>query len=412
MAYWVNEFGTWLGEIALTILVYDRTHSPLATAGLFLTLRFLPALLAPLLAARVEALRARIVLPTLYVLEALLYAALGLVVAHRSAMPAVLVLAAIDAALAIVAKTIIRSATANGLVKRELLREGNTIINIGWMASGACAPVIGGALVAWKGTEAALLIDAATFAVTAVLAATASGIHVESERDESFMQRLRGGLGVLRKPGSVRRLTFALALVLLLGALPIPVEVVFAKRTLHTTDAGYGVLLGSWGLGMVIGGAIFGSLRDVDLTRVFRIGIVVIALGYGVLSGAPSLAIACVGSAIGGIGNGSGWVAALTALQERIPLKRQSAVMAVLEGLNQVMPALGFAAGGAITAASSPRAAYGAAAIGVALVGLLIAVHRIDRVPLSLVEAGSPAVDTQESEALGRNLSVATPDIG
>ncbi len=414
IAYWVNEFGTWLGEIALAILVYDRTHSPLATAGLFLTLRFLPALVAPLLTARVEALRTRVVLPALYLLEGLLYGLLGLVVAHHGSMAAVLALAAFDAALAIVAKTLIRSASTNLLVGRGLLREGNTIVNIGWMASGACAPLIGGILVATQGAASALLIDAATFVLTAVLVGTASGIHVESEIDETFRERLRAGLAVLRRPGPIQRLTLALALVLLLGALPIPVEIVFAKRTLRTTDVGYGLLLGSWGAGMVLGGAIFGLLRNVDLTRIFRVGIVVIAIGYGVLAAAPTLAVACVGSAIGGIGNGSGWVAALTALQERIPLKRQSAVMAVLEGLNQVMPALGFAIGGAVTAAWSPRVAYGIAAIGVACVALLFTVRRIDQIPLRLVAPGTTGTDlnAQESEAEHRNVSLASPTIG
>ena len=32
-AYTVNELGNWIGEIALAVLVYDQTGSPLATAG-------------------------------------------------------------------------------------------------------------------------------------------------------------------------------------------------------------------------------------------------------------------------------------------------------------------------------------------------------------------------------------------
>ncbi len=74
-AYWVNEFGNWIGEIALTILTYDRTHSPLATAAFFLSVRFLPALLAPVLTARLETLRPRVVLAALYLLEAAFFAA-------------------------------------------------------------------------------------------------------------------------------------------------------------------------------------------------------------------------------------------------------------------------------------------------------------------------------------------------
>src|SRR5258708_21745 len=50
--YAVNELGDWMGIIALSVLVFHRTHSVLATARLFLRTRFLPPLLAPGLAAR------------------------------------------------------------------------------------------------------------------------------------------------------------------------------------------------------------------------------------------------------------------------------------------------------------------------------------------------------------------------
>jgi NAD(P)-dependent dehydrogenase (short-subunit alcohol dehydrogenase family) len=35
-AYSVNELGNWLGDVALAVVVYDRTGSALATAALFL----------------------------------------------------------------------------------------------------------------------------------------------------------------------------------------------------------------------------------------------------------------------------------------------------------------------------------------------------------------------------------------
>src|SRR5436189_16365 len=46
-AYLVNELGNWLGEIALALLIFDFTVSPIATAGLFLSIQFVPALAAP-----------------------------------------------------------------------------------------------------------------------------------------------------------------------------------------------------------------------------------------------------------------------------------------------------------------------------------------------------------------------------
>ena len=47
LAYLVNELGNWLGEIALAVLVFDQTGSPMATAALFCGMHFAPALLGP-----------------------------------------------------------------------------------------------------------------------------------------------------------------------------------------------------------------------------------------------------------------------------------------------------------------------------------------------------------------------------
>ena len=63
VAYLVNELGNWLGEIALAVLVYDQTGSPMATAALFCGMQFLPALIGPPIVARLENLPARLTLP-------------------------------------------------------------------------------------------------------------------------------------------------------------------------------------------------------------------------------------------------------------------------------------------------------------------------------------------------------------
>ena len=80
LAYLVNELGNWLGEIALAILVFDQTGSPMATAALFCGMHFAPALLAPPLVARLEALPVRVALPGLYAAEAAAFALLALLV--------------------------------------------------------------------------------------------------------------------------------------------------------------------------------------------------------------------------------------------------------------------------------------------------------------------------------------------
>ena len=74
LAYLVNEFGNWLGEIALAILVFDQTGSPMATAALFCGMHFAPAVLGPPLVARLESAPVRYSLPGLYAAEAVAFA--------------------------------------------------------------------------------------------------------------------------------------------------------------------------------------------------------------------------------------------------------------------------------------------------------------------------------------------------
>ena len=92
--YALNEMGDWMGIIALSVLVYEATESPLATAVLFLGTRFLPAFLAPLLVTRIERPPPRIALPLVYCGETAAFGALALLAPHFS-LAAVVALATV-----------------------------------------------------------------------------------------------------------------------------------------------------------------------------------------------------------------------------------------------------------------------------------------------------------------------------
>lgn len=386
-AYTINELGNWIGDVALAILVFDRTGSALATATLFLALRFAPALLAPLLTTRVEVLPPARILPVLYLAEGVIFGVIALI-ARRFSLPVLLVLAALDGMVAIAAKALIRSVNVAVLGTPELLRQGNAVINMGAMIGGAIGPALAGLLVAAAGASAALALDAASFAVCALLVASARGLRATGDHQASAFGRLRAGLREVSLRPAARRLLVATALALLFGAAVIPIEVVFAKRTLHAGDSGYGFLIGAWGVGLTVGGAVFAGGARYRLNTFIGAGIGMIAAGYAGLAASPNLLVACLFSALGGIGNGIWWIAVVTDLQQAIPSSAQAAVMAVLESVNQVMPALGFIIGGVVTALSSPRMAYAVAAAGVAVV--LIAQMRPR--PESRTEPG-PATD-------------------
>jgi MFS family permease len=373
-AYTINELGNWVGDVALAVLVFDRTGSALATAALFLALRFLPALLGPLLTSRIEVYDARRVLPTIHLAEGLIFLVLAWVATHFS-LPAVLAVGALDGALAIAASALSRGATASLLLADDALRRGNAILNMGFSIGGALGPALAGILVSTLGPSAALLVDAGTFGVVALILATARGVRIERSDEASWAARLRSGLSDAWKRPAVRRLLVAQAFALIFFTLVIPIEVVYAKRSLHAGDAGYGALLGSWGAGMVLGSIVFAVAGRLRILLVIAISTLLIGAGYAGISVSHTLLLACVFSGLGGVGNGAQWIAVVTAVQQSVAATAQSSVMALIGAINQVMPGVGFLLGGVITTVASPRTAYAVAACGVLAVVLLSAMR-------------------------------------
>src|SRR5262249_45367666 len=111
-SYGLNELGDWMGIVALSVLVFDRTGSALATAALFLGTRFLPALVAPLLVAKVEQPPPRVALPAIYCGEAAAFGGLALLAGGDFFLAGVVALAVVDGALALTGRALTRAVVA------------------------------------------------------------------------------------------------------------------------------------------------------------------------------------------------------------------------------------------------------------------------------------------------------------
>jgi MFS family permease len=105
----------------------------------------------------------------------------------------------------------------------------------------------------------------------------------------------------------------------------------------------------------------------------FVLSTLVIGASYLGLAAAPTLAVACLVSVVGGTGNGVQWVSAISAVQELTESGMQARVMAVLESIGAAMPGIGFAIGGVIAAIASPRTTFLVAGLGVIAIVCLIA---------------------------------------
>jgi MFS family permease len=370
--YAVNELGDWMGIIALSLLVFDRTDSALATAGLFLGTRFLPALAAPILVTHGERSPPRFALPVIYCGEAAAFGALALLAGSFS-LAGVIVVATIDGALALTGRSLTRAVVAALLEPTGELRAGNALLNIAFTGGAALGPGLAGLVVAGFGVQIALLLDAVSFYVIAWILLTAGPLPQAEPEPGRMRDRVRAGVAYLREKVILRRLLIAQGAAFVFFAAVIPVEVIYAKQTLGTSDSGYGLMLASWGVGMVLGSLLFAAVRKAPLAYLLLFSTLAVGAGYLGLAAAPTLALACVASVVGGAGNGVQWVSAISAVQELTAQGMQARVMSVLESIGAAMPGVGFAIGGLIATVASPRATFLFAGAGVFVIVALVA---------------------------------------
>jgi MFS family permease len=381
-AYAVNRLGTWIGVIALMLAVFDHTHSALAVAALLLAGQALPAFLVPVLVARVEASKRRSELSGLYFFEAVATAGLAILLWHFS-LPLILLLAALDGTAALAASALLRAEVARAAREEvealpegelqgtggldeaasEAERKANAALNIAFSGTFVLGPVVGGAIVPWAGAPAALFIDVGSFLVCGVLLL---GLHphVEEAGGDSVRNRLRAAWSHINTAPSLRGLLLAEAVALICFESGGPIEIAYAKASLHAGDGGFGLIVTSWGSGAVLGSIVFARWVRRPLGATLSLGTVAIGMGYVGFALAPSLAVACIAALLGGIGNGLQWPSLISVVQKLTPQDLQGRMMGAVESLGAVCLAIGLPLGGALVALSTPRVAFLVVGVG------------------------------------------------
>jgi MFS family permease len=372
LSYALNEMGDWMGVIALSVLVFDQTGSAIATAVLFIATQFLPGLLVPVFVARAEQAPPRVALPLIYSGETAAFAALALLATNFS-LTGVFVLAALDGILAVGSRALTRSVVVSLLEPAGELRAGNAILNLAYTWGAAIGPAIAGLVVAKFSVQFALLLDAVSFCAMGWIIVSCRGLPNPETEEGTLRERVRAGLAHIRGRVTLRRLLLAKAAAFVFFSAVIPVEVIFAKETLGVGDTGYGILLASWGAGMVVGGFAFAALRRAPLPLLLFLSTLAVGVSYLGIAAAPTLFLACAASVVGGSGNGVQWVGVISAVQELTGAQMQARVLGVLESIGAAMPGVGFLLGGLIAAASSPRVTFLVAGVGVLAIACIAA---------------------------------------
>ncbi len=395
----VNIVGNGIGDVAILVLVFDQTSSALATALIFIAKKFLPAIVAPALSARIEGLPARLSLSVAYFVEAVLFVVLALL-ADNFMLSLVTLIAFFDGTIAMSARAVLRSSAASVLKPRGELRSGNSLINLAFVGGYVLGEAAGGGLVAAVGVRDALLINAATFLVAGLTLLNVAGLPGRVASAAAWRYRLKEGFAYVRHHDLLMPLLITLGVTVMLSDLVLPLEVIFVKETLGQGDAAFGLFLAAWSAGMAIGGIWFALSRSRRLEVLLLISMVLMGVAFIGTALSPNIYVAGSVQVIGGFGNGFQWVALITLVQEVTDDRFQVRVMSVLESVDKFMPGIGFILGGLIGSLFSIRLGFFIAGVGVLLV-VITAYFKLRELPWSKYR---PTDDRHEQVEFGSAL--------
>jgi MFS family permease len=375
-AYTVNSLGDWLGQLALSVVILQKSGGAMAVSALWIFGRLIPSLLAPPLLSRLERHGDRLLLCGSHSLEAVVFGCLAFAVAMGLPLGLVLALAALDGLLAVSARSVTKASVVRAARQHGCHEEANALLGVAFTVTFAAGPALAGLLVAVLGAPTVLALDGISFALAAIILAGVGNLRGEERQAPARQVAFRQTLRELNAIGRTRTLLAVDGVASVLFALIIPVEIVFVTRDLGGTPAAFGGVLAAWGLGAVVGSSLLLRLKQVSGGALLCLSYALMASGYLGMGMSHTLTLVVVFSFLGGIGNGLEGATMLTAIQAEVPDRLQGCLNGVLECLHGVLPGVGFLIGGILTSLASPRSVYYAAGAG-GLVVLLVAARTL-----------------------------------
>lgn len=249
------------------------------------------------------------------------------------------------------------------LLPKEELEAGITMSGVGVNVARTLGPAVGGFIVAAAGPGIVFVLDGLSFVgVIGVLLAWRRQPTLSTLPAEHILPAIRAGLRFARHSPPLRRLLLATFLFMVCGAGVMALMPVLGRETSHGA-IGYGLLLGSLGVGAVTGASLLPRLRSrVAPEMLIAAGSLSFA---GVAIGAATLRelfVLCPIMFVGGVA----WLSVLStftvAAQEASPSWVRARVLAIYLIVFQA----GIAGGSAVWGVVASRAGLSAAYFGIA----------------------------------------------
>jgi MFS family permease len=306
-----SNIGTWMQTVGAQWFLVERKASPTVVALVqtaSLTPTLLLALFAGALADRVDRRRLLIVVQAYAAVATAVLTALA-VAGVLDAVSLLVLLFAIGCAAALT--TPAWQAIQPELVPREQFRSAASLGGVAVDAARAIGPPIAGLFVASAGAAAVFAINAVSFiAVIAALLAWKRTPSAPVTEREPLGQSVVGGIRYVSHDPNMRRILVRAALFAFPASALWALLPVVASQQFHLRAIGYGAVLGTVGVGAIIGALVMTRLSaTLSANALLALAAVVAAAGLLAAAYLP-LGVAVVLLLVAGVA----WIATLTTL--------------------------------------------------------------------------------------------------
>jgi MFS family permease len=382
----VSFVGDSVSLVALMLHVADTAGQALAIALLLLVGDFVPSLVSPISGAISDRFdRKRVMI----VCEVIQGAVLLLIAVALPALPLLLVLVAVRAIAGQVFQPASRAAVPALVADRDL-ETANSSLGFGTNGAEAAGPLLAAALFPFVGVRGVLLVDAATFAISALLLARLPAMPpaaVPGGARRSLLTDARQGLGYIWRHRALRIITLGFCAIVAFNGIDDVALVLLAKDTFAAGDSAVGLLLGAVGVGLLLGYLLLARYsRRLSMTVLLLLGFAISSVGNLLTGLAWAVAAAVALQAVRGLGIAAMDVASNTLLQRLVPTEMLGRVFGNLYGAIGVAAALSYVGGGLLLDATSAPLTF----ILVGAAGTIATVVVAIRLPLALRKAGHP----------------------
>ncbi|MGW0505993.1 MFS transporter [Micromonospora sp. NPDC003241] len=342
VAYAISSMGDQVALVALTLRFYEQGASAVLISALVVAGVLPIVVIGPLAAPLIDRVESR----RLVTAVALVQAAVVVVVALTDHVGVTLLLvAALGAGLAVASPALLLLVPA--VVGEERVAHGYGRLEAFRSVGNVLGPALAGILVVAFGSRVALLVDAVTFVLMAVVV-TVVAVRREpvSAARPRWSQQVREGVTVLGRNRLLATAISALAAAVVFTATMSTARVFFAREDVATTDLGYGLLLTAHAVGMVAASVLLAPRVPVAAQpRVLAGAGLLMGVALTVVAVLPVLAVAVVGFVFTGVANALQNLAVRNLIHAEVPAdvrgRAFACASALLNGANLSGTALG-----------------------------------------------------------------------